>query len=77
MFFTDGMFERTAESIQIPDVLVKTRAAHPREIVQALGAAVLDATDGDLRDDATVLCLDWHGGPPRRRHSTGGADDSR
>jgi serine phosphatase RsbU (regulator of sigma subunit) len=75
VLFTDGMFERTAASIQIPDVLVKTRAAHPREIVQALGAAVLEATDGDLRDDATVLCLDWHGGPRRRRHSSGGADE--
>jgi hypothetical protein len=24
---------------------------------------VLDATGGDLHDDATVLCLDWRGGP--------------
>jgi hypothetical protein len=45
--------------------------------VQALGAAVLEAADGDLRDDATVLLLDWHGGPPRHRDGGGADDDSR
>jgi hypothetical protein len=32
------------------------------------------ACGGELRDDATVLCLDWHGGPPRLREATAGAD---
>ena len=36
--------------------------------------ALLEVTGGDLKDDATVLCLDWHGGPPRRRTSDGGAN---
>jgi hypothetical protein len=35
---------------------------------------VLEATGGDLEDDATALCLDWHGGPERERTSAGGAD---
>ncbi|GAA2900351.1 PP2C family protein-serine/threonine phosphatase [Pseudonocardia halophobica] len=73
LFVTDGMIERDAADLELGDLLAKLGTAHPREVVQALGAAVLAATDGDLRDDATVLCLDWHGGPPRRRDSTGGA----
>jgi hypothetical protein len=26
------------------------------------------------RDDATILCLDWHGGPPLLREASEGAD---
>ncbi len=36
--------------------------------------AVLERTEGELKDDATVMCLDWHGGPPRSRISDSGAD---
>ena len=50
---------------------------HPRELVHELGAAVLHATGGDLRDDATMVCLDWYGGPPRDRTTENGADVSR
>jgi hypothetical protein len=35
---------------------------------------VLRATGGDLRDDATMVCLDWYGGPPRGRTTEFGAD---
>jgi hypothetical protein len=45
--------------------------------VHALGAAVLKETGGDLRDDATMICLDWYGGPPRKRTSEQGADPRR
>jgi hypothetical protein len=31
---------------------------------------VLRATGGDLRDDATIVCIDWHGGPVRGRVAT-------
>ncbi|MGZ4501975.1 MAG: hypothetical protein ACXVXD_16215 [Nocardioidaceae bacterium] len=48
-----------------------------REVVHALGAAVLHATGGNLRDDATMLWLDWYGGPPRGRNSEQGADAGR
>jgi len=37
-------------------------------------AEVLEASGGQLRDDATALCLDWHGGPPRNRDATSGAN---
>jgi hypothetical protein len=46
-------------------------------VVQELGAAVLRATGGDLRDDATMVCLDWYGGPPRRSAGGNGADAGR
>ena len=47
---------------------------HPREAVQHLIQAILEATEGTLADDATALCLDWHGGPVRERTSESGAD---
>ncbi|SNR45058.1 phosphatidylserine decarboxylase precursor-related protein [Blastococcus mobilis] len=37
-------------------------------------AAVLEATAGDLRDDATMVCRDRYGGPPRGRTTEFGAD---
>jgi hypothetical protein len=73
MFLTDGMLERNAADIE---ALVAAGAeSHPREAVQQLVQAVVDATRGRLEDDATVMCLDWHGGPPRKRTSSSGADD--
>jgi hypothetical protein len=36
--------------------------------------AVIQAADGELKDDATALCLDWHGGPGRKRTSAAGAN---
>jgi hypothetical protein len=42
--------------------------------VRHLIRAVVDATEGELKDDATVMCLDWHGGPRRLRASKSGAD---
>ena len=73
VFVTDGMLERNAAQLDVTETLRQTRDLHPREVVHELGAAVLRATDGDLRDDATVVVLDWYGGPLRRRESTRGA----
>ncbi|MGY5882858.1 PP2C family protein-serine/threonine phosphatase [Modestobacter lacusdianchii] len=73
VFVTDGMQERNAAALDVAAALAGTAALHPREVVHALGAAVMRATGGVLRDDATVLCLDWYGGPQRRRDSSGGA----
>ncbi len=74
VLLTDGMQERNAVNLDVAAALADTAALHPREVVHALGAAVLDATDGDLRDDATMVCLDWFGGPRRSRNSEQGAD---
>ena len=56
------------------EVITETRHLHPREAVQALTQAVVEACGGDLRDDATVLCVDWHGGPTGERDASSGAD---
>jgi len=74
MFLTDGVLEREAAVIDVRAMLVDTRAEHPREAVQQLIQAAVQASGGTLRDDATALCLDWHGGPRRDRHTRAGAD---
>ncbi|MCX2926295.1 PP2C family protein-serine/threonine phosphatase [Streptomyces sp. NEAU-W12] len=65
ILLTDGMQERGAAAVDLASVVHDTRALHPREAVRSLTAAVFDACHGSLKDDATVLILDWHGG--RRR----------
>ncbi|HEU4811240.1 MAG TPA: PP2C family protein-serine/threonine phosphatase [Nocardioides sp.] len=77
VFVTDGMVERNAFGVDLPEAIGATRSLHPREAVRALADGVLDATGHELSDDATVLCLDWHGGHGRDRPSVHGADTSR
>jgi serine/threonine protein phosphatase PrpC len=74
MFLTDGMLERNADSIDIAAVVAGGGEMHPREAVQDLVRVILDATCGELNDDATAMCLDWHGGPPQERTTDSGAN---
>ncbi|MFJ6540302.1 PP2C family protein-serine/threonine phosphatase [Streptomyces sp. NPDC003656] len=74
ILYTDGMQERQAASVDLAGLVGDTAMEHPREVVRALVGAVVTACDGDLRDDATVLCLDWHGPGAEERPADAGAD---
>lgn len=74
VLLTDGMLERNANNFDLPDLIVRTRALHPREAARTLIAASVDSNHGHLRDDATVICLDWHGVGRSRRDADTGAD---
>jgi serine phosphatase RsbU (regulator of sigma subunit) len=74
MFITDGMLERNAADLELEALIAAGGDLHPREAVQRVVQALLELTGGKLRDDASVLCLDWNGGPPRDRVTAAGAD---
>ncbi|MDX3799323.1 PP2C family protein-serine/threonine phosphatase [Streptomyces sp. AK04-3B] len=70
VLLTDGMQERGAAAADLASIVLETRDLHPREAVRSLTSAVIEACHGNLRDDATVLILDWHGdrrGPAEER----------
>jgi serine/threonine protein phosphatase PrpC len=73
VMLTDGMLERNG-SLDLPDLIVRTRDLHPREAARTLIAAVVDAHHGHLQDDATVMCLDWRGVGHAQRVAATGAD---
>jgi serine phosphatase RsbU (regulator of sigma subunit) len=75
MFITDGVLERNASTVNLEALMIEGAEMHPREAVQHVVLAVLHATDGRLKDDATAMCVDWHGGPPRKRTTDSGAND--
>lgn len=75
LIVTDGFLER-AGNVAVSDILVSSADRHPREVVRELAQDLLAATGGDLRDDATVLCIDWYG-PNGVRNATGGASLDR
>ena len=77
VFVTDGMLERNADDVDLAAEILASRSQHPRDAVRSLADRVLEATAGALSDDATVLCLDWHGGHGRDRGSVHGAEPLR
>ena len=77
VFVTDGALERMSVDVDRLGAILDTRSLHPREAVRDLADRVLNASGTDLRDDATVLCLDWHSGYGRDRDSVHGAEQGR
>ena len=74
LLFTDGMLERNTTSVDIEAMVAGGAEMHPREAVQHLTQAIFDASGGVLNDDATAMCLDWHGGPTRNRMTNSGSN---
>jgi len=67
LLHTDGTQERQGETVDLTALLRDTAAEHPREAVRTMVTAVANAYNGHPpKDDATVLCLDWHG--PQTNH---------
>jgi serine phosphatase RsbU (regulator of sigma subunit) len=76
LMVTDGYLDRLGGRLDLEEILARSVARHPRQIVQELARKVRDITGGKLRDDATALCLDWYG-PTERRGATSGASLAR
>ncbi|QIK65888.1 serine/threonine-protein phosphatase [Nocardioides sp. HDW12B] len=74
---TDGMLERNVATVDVPGAIKDTAGLHPREVVRALADSALTAAGQALEDDATVLCLDWHGEHAGTRAAVSGADPDR
>ncbi|MFD5144290.1 PP2C family protein-serine/threonine phosphatase [Streptomyces sp. NPDC058401] len=74
VMLTDGMLERNARTLDLADLIIRTRELHPREAARTLIGTIIDAGDGHLDDDATVMCLDWHGVANSQRDAATGAD---
>jgi serine phosphatase RsbU (regulator of sigma subunit) len=77
VFVTDGMLERNVATVALPEALKDTKDLHPREVVRALADAALAAAGNSLQDDATVLCVDWHGQHDQPRDVVSGAEPLR
>ena len=76
VLLTDGMEDRSAAGAMLPSLIRDLAGSHPREVVQSLASAVIDATGADLPDDATVVVLDWYG-PDAQRDPVAGASRGR
>jgi serine phosphatase RsbU (regulator of sigma subunit) len=67
LLVSDGVLESTNRSAQefgeerLEGAFLAASRGDPHEAVRALVRSLREWQHGPLRDDATVLCLDWHG----------------
>ena len=74
-FFTDGMLERNAARLDLQALIVASKGFHPREAVQHLVEGLLDATRGNLADDAATMCSSGTAERPAGGPLDSGAND--
>ena len=71
---SDGVVDTLETSTTtMAQLLLEGADLHPREVVQLLTSTVVGLQRGAPRDDATAVCVDWHGGT-EGRESSGGSD---
>jgi len=73
---SDGVVDTLENSATTMAQLLKEGMdLHPREVVQLLTSSVVDLQRGAPRDDATAVCIDWHGGAEGRSSRAGSEPD--
>jgi serine phosphatase RsbU (regulator of sigma subunit) len=74
---SDGVVDTLESSAStMTQLLLDGLDLHPREVVQLLTSTVVSLQRGEPRDDATAVCIDWHGGRGGRDSSAGADTDS-